>query len=146
MFGACKLEVTDELYTDLVLQPSAQVLLSGEATEVEGEQPVLDHTWDRGGLYTTPLDMMSDPRMNPTIARLCCAPLAGPAPQLQAEGKELQTMTSVEGRSILITGGGGGIGFGAARHFIERGARVTICGRREENGKGPDALGQAAAP
>ncbi len=53
-------------------------------------------------------------------------------------------MTSVEGRSILITGGGGGIGFGAARHFVERGARVTICGRREEKmAEAQDALGQA---
>ena len=53
-------------------------------------------------------------------------------------------MTSVEGRSILITGGGGGIGFGAARHFVERGARVTICGRREEKmAEAQDALGKA---
>ena len=41
-------------------------------------------------------------------------------------------MRSLEGMSILVTGGGSGIGLGAARYFIERGARVTICGRRED--------------
>jgi len=41
-------------------------------------------------------------------------------------------MRSLEGMSILVTGGGSGIGLGAARYCIERGARVTICGRRED--------------
>ena len=47
-------------------------------------------------------------------------------------------MKSLEGMSILITGGGSGIGYGTARHCIERGARVTICGRR------PDKIEAAA--
>jgi len=38
----------------------------------------------------------------------------------------------IQGMSVLITGGGSGLGAGTARHFAERGARVTICGRRAD--------------
>jgi 3-oxoacyl-[acyl-carrier protein] reductase len=41
-------------------------------------------------------------------------------------------MLSIEGRSIIITGGGSGLGAGTAAHFAARGAQVTICGRRAE--------------
>jgi 3-oxoacyl-[acyl-carrier protein] reductase len=39
---------------------------------------------------------------------------------------------SIEGMSILVTGGGTGIGAATAKYFAERGARVTISGRRAE--------------
>ena len=39
---------------------------------------------------------------------------------------------TIEGKSILITGGGSGIGEGVARYLAQRGARVTITGRRAE--------------
>lgn len=41
-------------------------------------------------------------------------------------------MKEIEGLSILITGGGSGLGEGIADYYIARGARVTICGRRLE--------------
>jgi NAD(P)-dependent dehydrogenase (short-subunit alcohol dehydrogenase family) len=39
-------------------------------------------------------------------------------------------MRPIEGMSVLITGGGSGLGAGMARHFAARGVRVTISGRR----------------
>ncbi|MEL7043956.1 MAG: SDR family oxidoreductase [Pseudomonadota bacterium] len=41
-------------------------------------------------------------------------------------------MSGLAGKSILITGGGSGLGRGAAEYFVAAGARVTICGRRRE--------------
>lgn len=59
-------------------------------------------------------------------------------------------MKLLKGMSILITGGGSGLGKGAALFFASQGARVTICGRREEKVKevareiGPGCLGVRA--
>ena len=41
-------------------------------------------------------------------------------------------MRPVEGLSVLVTGGGSGIGEGIARHFCSLGALVTISGRRAD--------------
>lgn len=41
-------------------------------------------------------------------------------------------MNTLQDKSILVTGGGSGIGEGCARHFAACGARVTISGRRPE--------------
>ena len=39
-------------------------------------------------------------------------------------------MRPTDGMSVLITGGGSGIGEGAAEHFVRAGAAVTVTGRR----------------
>lgn len=53
-------------------------------------------------------------------------------------------MRPVAGTSVLVTGGGSGLGEGAAEHFVGLGARVTISGRRAERvGAVADRLGDA---
>lgn len=45
-------------------------------------------------------------------------------------------MREIDGMSVLITGGGSGIGAGAARFLAAKGARVTITGRRKDKVEG----------
>jgi 3-oxoacyl-[acyl-carrier protein] reductase len=53
-------------------------------------------------------------------------------------------MRPIEGMSLLVTGGGSGIGEGIARHFCARGARVTISGRRADKVHAvADSVGEA---
>ncbi len=49
-------------------------------------------------------------------------------------------MRPIEDMSVLVTGGGSGIGAGVARHFCAAGARITISGRRA------DKLDEVAGP
>lgn len=59
-------------------------------------------------------------------------------------------MREIAGSSVLVTGGGSGIGAGVAHHFVAHGARVTVSGRRVEKVQavaeqlGPDCLAVAA--
>lgn len=51
---------------------------------------------------------------------------------------------NLAGKSILITGGGSGIGAGTAQYLVAQGARVTICGRRADKVHAvADALGES---
>ncbi len=51
--------------------------------------------------------------------------------------------TGIAGRSVLVTGGGSGIGLATAAHLAADGAHVTICGRTEQ--KLADAVTQIGA-
>jgi 3-oxoacyl-[acyl-carrier protein] reductase len=53
-------------------------------------------------------------------------------------------MRDVAGSSVLVTGGGSGIGAGVARHLVGLGARVTVSGRRADKVQAvADELGAA---
>ncbi|HEY5110330.1 MAG TPA: SDR family oxidoreductase [Acidimicrobiales bacterium] len=57
-----------------------------------------------------------------------------------------RTTTGIAGLNALVTGGGSGIGLGAATRLVRDGAHVTICGRTEEKlATAVTALEQVAA-
>jgi NAD(P)-dependent dehydrogenase (short-subunit alcohol dehydrogenase family) len=47
-------------------------------------------------------------------------------------GVTLSRMAEFDGRTVLITGGGSGIGFATARQLVDAGANVVLAGRRVE--------------
>ena len=56
-------------------------------------------------------------------------------------------MRPLAGMSVLVTGGGSGIGEGIARHFCDRRALVTISGRRAHKvGLVANSIGEACRP
>lgn len=59
--------------------------------------------------------------------------------------KKTQSVFDLTGQTVLITGGGTGLGFGMAKCFVAAGARVVLVGRRkEELEKARAALGPNA--
>src|SRR5262249_22682426 len=59
--------------------------------------------------------------------------------RMRAKGTDMFEKTLLAGKRILITGGGTGLGYSMGHRFLELGARLVICGRRE------DVLTDAAA-
>ncbi len=58
---------------------------------------------------------------------------------------EISRASGIAGWSALVTGGGTGIGLGAATRLVQDGAHVTICGRTEARLRSAVASLEAAA-
>lgn len=51
---------------------------------------------------------------------------------VRVEVCHLNPNKSLEGKRIIVTGGGRGLGLAMSRKFIVEGAKVLICGRNKE--------------
>src|SRR5689334_9318242 len=52
--------------------------------------------------------------------------------QLSATSVKEHIMSRLQGKTAVVTGGGSGIGLGAAKRFVDEGAFVYLFGRRQE--------------
>src|ERR1700754_1744241 len=52
--------------------------------------------------------------------------------QLSATSVKEHIMSRLQGKTAVVTGGGTGIGLGAAKRFVDEGAFVYLFGRRQE--------------
>ena len=48
----------------------------------------------------------------------------------------MATLAGVEGKGVIVTGGGGGLGSAMAAELSRLGARVLVCGRTEDTLRG----------
>ena len=55
-----------------------------------------------------------------------------PVQHVEANIHYLSPSSRLEGKKIIVTGGGRGIGYAMAKRFVEEGAEVLICGRDEK--------------
>ena len=104
--------------------------------------PDLHLAVDRGALPRRPANSISGIEEMPVEFTPTAPSGSGPS-----DGGAVPPTGGIAGRSILVTGGGSGIGLGQRRAPLAEGAHVTICGRTEQ--KLADAAARiagAAAP
>ena len=69
---------------------------------------------------------------NPQQAKPAAPKPAAPKPVIKVNVSYLVPSKRLEGKKILITGGGRGLGYSMAKKFVQEGAAVLIAGRNEE--------------